>query len=279
MIDNPFDFNGDFRPGVAAGRHGEGLWFLFSGTRLLVEQGSHGVSVLRRPPPGTQMPGYESHFLGTLGGMPCFAAEAVPDLQPSGALECVGLRGLYGRVDHDLFLLAGRAFQILQWDRSHRYCGACGEPTQRHAEQRARICQRCNTAQYPRLTPAMMALVTRGSELLLARSPRFPEGMYSALAGFVEPGESLEACVHREVQEEVGIQVCNLRYFASQSWPFPHSLMVAYVADYADGEIRVDDDEIVDAAWFSPAKLPAIPGELSIAGHLIRAVARQLAKR
>src|SRR5204862_2936096 len=121
------------------------------------------------------------------------------------------------------------------------------------AGERAKECRACGRVVSPRVSPAMMVLVTRGQELLLARAKRFPQAMYSALAGFVEPGESIEDCVHREVREEVGVEVDALRYVASQSWPFPHSLMIAYTAEYAGADMPPCHDEIVEACWFPPA--------------------------
>jgi NAD+ diphosphatase len=166
--------------------------------------------------------------------------------------------------------LAGRAAQVLEWDRAHRFCGACGTPTELHGQDRARQCPACGHVAYPRLSPAMMVLVYRGRELLLARSPHYAPGMFSALAGFVEAGESLEDCVHREVAEEVGVRVRNLRYFGSQSWPFPHSLMLAFTAEWVSGEIVPEPGEIEAADWYDIDALPGVPPRFSIAGHLIR---------
>jgi NAD+ diphosphatase len=165
---------------------------------------------------------------------------------------------------------ASRAWQLIEWDRTHRFCGVCGTPTLRVAEERARRCPACDHLAYPRVTPAMMVLITRERELLLARSPRFAPGMYSALAGFVEAGETIEQCVLRESFEEVGVQVEGLRYYGSQSWPFPHSLMIAFTARWSGGEIVPQPGEIEDARWFPIDALPAIPPRFSIAGHLIR---------
>lgn len=278
MIDNPFEVSGNFVPGVAWDGPDNGYWFCFQQGHLLLTGEQDAPCLPTRLPPLLRAGDATPHFLGCLDGVPCFAqaVDVPPTRLTALGLWGSGLRGLHGRLPQDLFLLAGRAYQVLEWDRSHRYCGACGTPTERHAMQRARVCPTCGMAQYPRLTPAMMALVRRDDALLLARSPRFPEGMFSALAGFVEPGETLEGCVRREVEEEVGIRVGGLRYFASQSWPFPHSLMVAYIADYVEGDIRIDGEEIVEAAWFPPTALPRIPAELSIAGHLIRTVARSM---
>jgi NAD+ diphosphatase len=181
------------------------------------------------------------------------------------------LRQLYAILDTSLHAVAGRAVQIVEWDRTHQYCGACGEATVTRTSERSRECPRCRLVVYPRLAPAVMGLVRRERSLLLARSPRFPEGMYSALAGFVEPGETLEQCLEREIDEETGIRVRNARYFASQPWPFPNSLMIAFFADYVAGEIRADGVEIVDAQWFDVEDLPRLPAKISVARRLIDA--------
>ena len=162
------------------------------------------------------------------------------------------------------------ARHVLDWDRNHRFCGACGTPTEHLAGERARRCPACGHSAYPRISPAMMALVCRPGEILLGRAPHFPAGMYSALAGFVEAGESIEDCIVREVAEEVGVQVDQLRYFGSQSWPFPNSLMIAFTAQWTAGHIVPQPGEIEDAQWFAIDALPHIPPRFSISGHLIR---------
>jgi len=157
----------------------------------------------------------------------------------------------------------------VDWDRNHQYCGRCGSATADRQEERAKICPRCGLTAYPRISPAVIVAITRGEKILLARAHRFPYAMYSVIAGFVEAGESLEQCVRREIAEEVGITVKNLRYFGSQSWPFPNSLMVAFTAEHAGGEIRIDPSEIMDARWFTAADLPRIPDKASISRRLI----------
>ena len=132
-------------------------------------------------------------------------------------------------------------------------------------------CPACGLLAYPRISPAVMVLVERGDDLLLARSPHFLPGVFSALAGFVEAGESVEQCAAREVREEVGVEIARLRYFRSQSWPFPNSLMIAFFADYAGGEITPDPAEIEAAGWFPRKALPPLPDQASIARHLIDA--------
>jgi len=213
-------------------------------------------------------------YLGVLGDQHCFAAELAAGAAAPQGWKWQGLRALFGVLDEAQFALAGRALQIVDWDRTHQYCGACGAATVARVSERSRECPSCGLVVYPRLAPAVMGLVRRDREILLARSPRFPEGMYSALAGFVEPGETLQQCLERETYEEVGIHVCRVRYFASQPWPFPHSLMIAFFADYESGEIRVDGVEIEDAQWFKVGNLenlPRLPARISIARRLIDA--------
>jgi NAD+ diphosphatase len=206
------------------------------------------------------------HYLGTLAAVDCWAV-ALP--QAPAGWRRTPLRAAMMALDPALGGVAGRAAQVLEWDRTHRFCGVCGTPTALKTGERARVCPACGHTAYPRLSPAIMALVWRPGELLLARSPHFAPGRYSALAGFVEPGESLEECVHREVAEEVGVTVAELQYYGSQSWPFPHSLMVAFTARWSGGEIVPQEGEIEDARWFGLEALPDIPPRFSIAGHLI----------
>ena len=216
---------------------------------------------------GLEAAAHARHYLGTLDAIDCWAL-ALPEV-PQG-FQPVPLRAALMQFSPALMALAGRAAQVLEWDRAHRFCGVCGTPTELHASERSRICPACKHPAYPRISPAMMALVWRGRELLLARAPHFPPGMHSALAGFVEAGETLEECVVREVAEEVGVQVADVRYFGSQSWPFPHSLMVAYTAQWTGGEVVAQESEIESADWFDIDDLPKIPPRFSIAGHLIR---------
>jgi len=212
-----------------------------------------------------------TQYLGTLDGAHCYGAELAPDVSPPPGMAFRDLRSLYGRLDPTVHDVAARAVQIVEWDRTHRFCGACGEPTDVEASERARTCPACGLSQFPRLAPAIIVAVERGDEILLGRSAHFPPGIYSVLAGFVEPGESVEAAVRREVFEESGIEVAGARYFGSQPWPFPHSLMLGFQADFAGGEIRLGDAELEDAGWFRWDELPRLfPGNVSIAQWLIR---------
>ena len=198
-----------------------------------------------------------------------------PDALPQG-WRAGGLRSWFGVLDDATMAIAMRALQVLEWDRTHRFCGACGTPTEQVGYERAKRCPACGLTAYPRISPAMMVLVTRGRQLLLGRGVNFGANMYSALAGFLEAGESIEEAVRREVREEVGIEVDRLRYFGSQSWPFPNSLMIAFRAEYAGGELRPDPAELADAQWFDPENLPKLPGRFSIARELIEDALREL---
>ncbi|PIE37663.1 MAG: NAD(+) diphosphatase [Gammaproteobacteria bacterium] len=170
----------------------------------------------------------------------------------------------------ELFQLLGRASQLLSWERDHRFCGRCAGAMSRKENEYVMVCSSCEFQCYPRIAPCAIMLVTRGEDVLLARSAQFPDGFYSALAGFVEPGESAEECLIREVKEEVGLVVGNPRYFGSQPWAFPSQLMLGYFCDYESGDIACQEDEILDAKWFRANSLPAVPPESAIAGQLIR---------
>ncbi len=255
------------------------LWFVFRESHLLVAEAQASVAL-----PETRDPralGLESlrtpQYLGRLRNAHLFAAEVDGSAEPPTGWRWEGLRALFGAMDESLFALAGRALQVVDWDRTHQYCGRCGTPTAHKAGERSRECPACSLVVYPRIAPAVMAMVRRlPDEVLLARSPRFPPEMYSALAGFVEPGETLEQCLEREVLEEVGVRVRGLRYFASQPWPFPHSLMIAFVCDWESGEVRANPLEIEAAGWFNVNALPRLPQRISIARRLIDAVVRDM---
>ena len=216
-----------------------------------------------------------TQYLGMLFGQPAFCAEVAAPHTPPG-MVWHGLRTLFGRFDEVLVGVASRASQIIEWDRTHQYCGRCGSATVVRSDERARACPSCRLTVYPRINPAIMVLITNGREILLARRPSAPNNRFSALAGFVEAGEALEQTVAREVREEVGVEVKNIRYFGSQSWPFPNSLMIAFTAEYAGGEVRPDGVEIAEARWFHPTELPNVPDRISISRWLIDSVCAEL---
>lgn len=246
-------------------------WFLFLQDKLLVDERKETVeipwsdrsAVLALNPLRIQR-------LGSLSGIPCFAGELDPRTPLPDGMTCVNVRNLFGRIDDVVFGLAGTALQVVRWDRTHRYCGQCGAKTRPMSSERAIICTACGLTNHPRISPAVIVAVIRAGKILLGRSGRFPnQKLFSVLAGYVELGETLEACVHREVMEEAGIRIGNLKYFGSQPWPYSGSLMVAFTAEWLSGEISVDGEEILEAGWFGPQDLPLVPGWGSVAGKLI----------
>ena len=299
-----------FEPAVFAppGLAGEALYFAFRGDRLLVRRAGNRAEVPKfasfaeaavdtdagpnetRGDGGSEQGGNPSespgaraapaeHYLGAIAedhpgqhaGLPCFAVDLPDSAQAAEGLAFKGLRNLFGLIDEELFAVAGRAFQVVQWDRTHRFCGRCGRATVHHERDRARQCPGCGLVSYPRVSPAVIVLVSRGDRFLLARNASFPGKRYSIIAGFVEAGETLETAVVREIREEVGIEVRNVAYFGSQPWPFPHSLMVGFTAEHASGEIAIDGEEIVDAGWYraDPEQLPELPNRISISRRII----------
>jgi NAD+ diphosphatase len=208
-------------------------------------------------------------YLGSLEGRPCYAGEMPAMILPPTTFALKGIRSLFEHLEEPLIGVAGLANQLVLWNRNHRFCGKCGLETEDRPNERAKVCPGCRLINYPRLSPAVIVAVVREDRLLLAHSQRFPGKFYSVLAGFVEPGETLEECIRREIEEEVGIEVKNIRYFGSQPWPFPDSLMIAFTAEYSKGEIIADRAEIADAGWFSADNLPPVPPKISIARELI----------
>jgi len=212
----------------------------------------------------------QRHYLGCYGTVHCYALEVLETTQPPRGLLFHPFRGSHAlSTDQDLFLIAARAKQILTWHTTTQFCSHCGTPTQMCEKERAKICPHCHAKFFPQLAPVVLILIWRNNEILLARSPHFPKGVYSILAGFVEPGETLEQAAEREVKEEVGIDIKCLQYFGSQPWPFPSQLMIGFMAEYAHGEINIDPQEITDAQWFSLNALPVLPNPLSLSRHMI----------
>jgi len=261
-----------FIPGLVPPPERIGLawWFIFQENKLLVCQKPESLtlpSLMDLDELGLIV--IRQHYLGQLDNHHCYTGEVAEGTNPPTGMSFEGLRQVYGRLDEALFWIAARAVQIIDWDRTHRFCGRCGIELKMKTTERAKECPQCGLLHFPRLAPAIIVLVERGNELLLARSRHFLPGMYSVLAGFVEPGESLEEAVVREVKEEVGMDVRDIKYFGSQPWPFPHSLMIGFTATYAGGQISLDDSEIEEAGWFTADNLPRIPSKISIARKLI----------
>jgi NAD+ diphosphatase len=209
------------------------------------------------------------HLLGIYNKRPCYALFHAPNTPIPLGFEWRALRSFLGQVDDLHFDLAGRACQIISWDREHRFCGSCGQETAASPVDNARICHDCNKQFYPRISPCVIVVITREDHCLLARNAAWERQYFSALAGFVEPGETVEHALHREVKEEVSIEVENLKYFGSQPWPFPGQLMLGFHAEYKAGEIEVDQREIAEADWWHYQNLPPCPNPYTLSGRLI----------
>lgn len=257
---------------------GPARWYLVRQGELLTD--ADGV-----PPRGTSGAGAEVAgvgpldsvadteplFIGEMDGVPCWAAGVAPDTPAPSGRDWIGLRALGATLAGEAWSAAARAVHLVDWARTSRFCGRCGTATVIGDGDRSMRCPACGLAAYPRVAPAVIVAVHRDGQLLLGRNGRFTGGMFSVLAGFVEPGETLEDTVHREIAEEVGVRLERPRYFGSQPWPFPHSLMVGFTAEWASGEIEVDGEEIVEAGWFARDHLPDLPPPISIARRLIEA--------
>ncbi len=256
-------------------------WFVFQGDRLLMlPDGNDAKATLPRADDitGLGLAPLRSLYLGHLHDdddrrIDCYCAEIAADAPLPQGVIAEGLREAYLRLDEALYGLAGRAVQIVAWDRTNQFCSQCGAPVESLPNERARRCPSCGLVSYPRISPAIIIAVVKRTDgdarILLARNHRFPTGRYSVLAGYVEPGETLEECAQREVCEEIGIDITNIRYFGSQPWPFPNSLMIGFTADYASGEITLEESELADAQWFAPDELPNLPPPMTIARKLI----------
>jgi len=271
-----------FVPGVSADV-AVGRLYVISGLSLcVVDDGADGTNGATGAPPrvpvGTPEPATpvaaaaaDSPWLclGHRDGEPCFARALAPGEPPPAGTAAVPLRQLFGALDDEDFGIAGRALGLTAWDRDHRFCGRCGAPTARSPAERVRTCTACGHGAYPRLSPAVIVLIERDGRALLARNARTRMPFFSTLAGFVEVGESLEEAVAREIHEEAGIAIRDVRYFGSQPWPLTGSLMVGFTAHWASGELKPAPEELAEAGWFPPDALPLLPGRLSIARALI----------
>ncbi|NUQ79676.1 MAG: NAD(+) diphosphatase [Polyangiaceae bacterium] len=248
----------------------EAIWFLYRGQEMLVELGAGGVS----PPRGgdAMIADLSARgaplYLGRFNGVPCMAVDMDEAAPIPADLRAMGLRALFGKVPADLYSIAGYAFEMLYWQRSSSFCAFCGGPAAPSLNEWSKRCERCGHIAYPRVSPCVIVLIHDGDRVLLSHKPGWGP-MHSVIAGFVEPGESLEECLAREALEEVGLEVDDIRYFGSQPWPYPHQLMVGFFARYRGGEIRIDTNELDAADWFHVDNLPQIPGPLSIARQLL----------
>ncbi len=225
----------------------------------------------------SEMEMFNKQFIGYLNDQPCYLLEITSESKLDDDLVLTPLRNLLGRIPDSLFTVCSRSLQLSEWIRNNQFCGVCGTKMKMHETERAMFCECNNVLVYPRISPCIIVLVTKGEELLLAHNKNFPGTFYSTLAGFIEAGESAESAIHREIFEEVKVRVQNIKYFGSQSWPFPSQLMLGYHAEYLEGEITPDGEEIDLADWFHYKDLPNVPtGNISISGQLIESYLEKL---
>jgi NAD+ diphosphatase len=266
MIFPPFSAPADFKSAVISPVSiGDACWFIFSGNQLLVGEN------LKSLPISQACTLQRTLYMGTWKDKHVFTGEAQIGSSPQEGWVWSPMRPLHATFDAAEYALAGRAMQLIHWDRSNQYCGFCGNPTFPREQERCRECKACGHLAFPKQSMAVLALVRKGNQILLARGHQFPEPFFSALAGFVDPGETLEQCVMREVFEEVGIKVKNVRYFGSQPWPLSQSFMIGFSCEWQEGEIQIDPVEIAEAAWFDRSNLPRLPPVFSLSRYLIDA--------
>lgn len=248
--------------------------FIFSGPEiLLINDGLPRVSDI----PGLETLDEGTVYLGTLGDSSCLAAYAKTK-ETFAVPEAAGffpLRTNLSLLGTEEAAAAGFASHILHWHNKSRYCGVCGSRMGWLGRERAKHCEECGNTEFPRISPAIIIGIEKEGQILLAHNKRFPDGRYSVLAGFMEPGETIEETAAREVFEEVGIRIKNIKYLASQSWSFPDSLMIGLTAEWAEGDITPDGIEIEHAGWFTPEKFPAIPDHRTIARKIIDEYAKK----
>ena len=246
----------------------EDIYFLFCKDELLVKAVDNNAII----PTIKDIENLELRniqYLGSMNGENYFCGEIAKDALISNDMYFNKLRALSHQLSEDMFWIAGRAIQMINFNIDHKFCGRCGFLTENLEGERAKKCSNCGHINYPRISPAIIVAVVRTGKLLLAHNTNAPKDLYSVVAGFVEAGETFEECVVREVLEETGITVKSIKYFGNQPWPFPNSLMIGFTAEYASGEIKVDGKEIGHADWYSSTEMPVTPDSISIAKDLI----------
>lgn len=242
------------------------VWFIFYNDQLLLEKnkGIYRVPVSLLPPVSVG----EYLSVGDYGDLPSHAASVPAPGPEKEGWEWVGLRAAWEYLDAVVYQQAGKAFELLHWDRQSRYCSACGRLMVRSSDISKR-CPGCGKEDYPHISTAVLVLVRKADRLLLVHARNFKGSFYSLVAGFLETGETLEECVAREVKEETGLHVKNITYWGNQPWPYPSGLMVGFVADYAGGEICLQDEELSAGAFYTKDELPELPRRLSLARKMI----------
>ena len=247
------------------------LWFVFYKDQLLMVQHNDGYHIPASEEPPVKVPiGSTVHSIGNLKGMPCKAYALHTPISGEEAPQRVmmGLRASYDHLPFEEYYKGGKAFEILNWDQNTRYCPSCGVPTHQISDI-GKKCPECRQEFYPHISPATIVRITRGDSILMVRARNFRGTYYGLVAGFLEAGETLEECVHREVMEETGIRIKNLKYFGSQPWPYPSGVMIGFTAEYESGDIKLQDEELCAGAFFERDNLPEIPRKMSLARTLI----------
>lgn len=244
----------------------EGYIFLFYGDKILV-MGSENLTIPRSSDSlSEKIEMAKLYEFNSYNEVTCLCGELLQSPDIDGYM-LFDVRALFSRIDEKLYRIVAHAFHLVNWERNSRYCGCCGVMMEWHPTMLAKICSGCNRTFFPRISPAIIVAIVNDDKLLLARGPQY--NFYSLIAGFVEPGETLEEGLRREIREEVGLEVMNIKYFASQPWPFPDSLMIGFTAEYESGELTLDESEIVEAGWYTADEIPEVPSRISIAGYMI----------
>jgi NAD+ diphosphatase len=260
-----------YEPSVKPRSHSEdkSYWFIFKAENMLISPKSRLKIPFHNDLDEIGIVPLMKHYMGTLDDHPCYVVEVDPEAEQYDGMEFMNLRATYDTLDEDIYLLAGRAVQIMNWDKNHRFCGKCGTETRTLEDENAKVCPECGFTCFTRISPAVITAIIKNDKILMAKHSYGLKNRYTLIAGFLEAGETLEEAVKREVMEEVGLEVKDLEYFGSQPWPYPNSLMVGFTAKYAGGEIKVDGEEIVDAKWFDATEVSTFPSKISIASELV----------
>lgn len=255
------------------GNKEEDLWFLFQDKMILVKEDMGRTTVTTFKDVKKLIDGLEiKYHLGKLKDTQCFCGEINSAVKVSGELKFITLRECAAIIDKESVSVAGKAAQIIHFHKTNKYCGICGGENEFANNEFAMKCKKCGYTCYPKVCPAIIVGITKGDKILLANNKNFPEGLHSTIAGFVDVNETLEECVRREILEEVNIKVKNIKYFDSQPWPYPNSIMIGFTAEYESGEIKVDGEEILHADWYSKDDLPILPDKTTIARRIIDSI-------
>jgi len=248
------------------------FWLMIQGASLILRKSDGEFQLPEGEPPSWCAETSEALCIGTWRGRPLFTMPVAKAVEIPPPYLAVPFQGPDAPLDERLSTLAGIAHQILTWEKRSRHCGCCGAVMERIPLTWGKRCSACRAEYFPHIHPCIIVLVKRGKESLLVHNANWPAGRFSLVAGFVDIGESLEACVEREVLEETGVTVKNIRYVGSQNWPFPAQQMIGFIADYAGGEPRPDGVEVLEARWFTVETMPPYPSS-------IRTIARWIMKK